>query len=331
MATTRLTDVIVPSEFTNYLVENSTERNALVQSGIMARNAVIEDQLQAGADSFTVPFWNDLANDEANIVSDDPAVEAVPGKLGSGKQVVRKAFLHKSWSSMNLASELTGDDALARIQDRAGAYWDRQLQRRLIASVNGVIADNVATGSSDMILDISALSGGAEKFSAEAVIDAGGTLGDRLEDLSGIAMHGDIYRAALKADLIQFERPSDGSMALPTFRGLLVVQDDSMPHDDVEGTYTTALFGAGAFGFGMAAPRIAAGTEVENLPSAGNGGGQQVLHTRLNLAVHPAGYRWTESSVAAESASLAELELAANWSREVERRAVKMAFLVSKL
>src|SRR6056297_1550856 len=119
MAVTRLTDVVVPSEFTDYVVQNTMETSALVQSGVVARNAAIEDQLTAGADSFTVPFWNDLADDEANIANDDPAVEATPRKLTSEKQIVRKSFLHKSWSAMNLASELSGSDALTRIQDRA--------------------------------------------------------------------------------------------------------------------------------------------------------------------------------------------------------------------
>lgn len=330
MATVRLSDVVVPSEFTSYLVQDSTEANELARAGILARNAVIQDQLNAGADSFNVPLWLDLGDDEADIASDDPSVNSTPGKLGSVKQTVRKAFLHRSWAAMNLASELAGDDALARIQNRAGAYWNRQLQARLIASMNGIIAENAA-GTGDMILDITAETGDAAKFSAAAVIDAAGTLGDKLEDLSGIAMHGDVYRAALKADLIEFIRPSDGSLALPTFRGLLVVQDDAMPCDNATGAYTTALFGNGAFGYGVSAPRFAAGTEVENLPSAGNGGGQQILHTRLNLAVAPAGYRWTEASVAAESPSLSELADPANWERVVERKAVPLAFLVSKV
>ena len=54
-------------------------------------------QLKAGADSFAVPYWKDFPNDEANITNDNPATEAVPVKLSSGKQIVRKSFLHKSW------------------------------------------------------------------------------------------------------------------------------------------------------------------------------------------------------------------------------------------
>ena len=327
--TTRLIDIIEPVKFTDYLTQNSMERTALMQSGILTRNAAIQEQITAGADSFTVPFWNDLADDEANIVNDDPSKQAAPGKVTAGKQQIRKSFLHKSWSAMNFASELAGADALGRVQERALAYWDRQIQRRLVATLNGVLADNIANNDGDMLHDVASGAEDFRTFSAAAVIDAAGTLGDQLGAITGIAMHGDIYRTALKQNLIEFVRPSEGSLAMPTFRGLVVLQDDAMPKTG--NTYITALFGSGAFGYGLAAPRIAQGTEIENLPGAGNGGGQQILHTRLNLAVHPLGFKWTDTSVTDESPSIAELALAANWARVVERRAVPLAFLKSTI
>jgi len=328
MAVTRITDVIVPEEFTAYTVQNTMEASALVQSGIVQRNGEIEAQLSAGADNFTVPFWNDLANDEANIASDDPAVEAVPRKLTSEKQIVRKAFLHNSWSAMNLASELSGSDALVRIQERAAAYWTRQVQRRLIASLNGILADNVANNSGDMVLDVSGETGAAANFSAAAVIDAAGTMGDQMGNVAGIAMHSDVYRKALKDDLIEFIPDSQGR-PFATFRGMATVIDDLLPV--VAGDYTTVLFTPGAVGWGLTAPRIADGTEIENKPGAGNGGGQQILHSRVNLAVHPAGFAWAEGAVVDESPTIAELANAANWRRVVERKAAGIAFLVSKI
>ena len=80
MAVTQIADVVVPEEFTAYIVQNSVEKSALVQSSIVARNSAIDDQLKAGADAFSIPFWKDLP--------DDPAVMAVPRKLGSGNPLV---------------------------------------------------------------------------------------------------------------------------------------------------------------------------------------------------------------------------------------------------
>lgn len=287
-----------------------------------------------------MPIWGDLSDDEADIVSDDPDVNSTPRKLGTSKQLVRKSYLHSSWSAMNLASELAGSDALARIQDRAAAYWSRQLQKRLVASLSGIIAGNVANNASDMVHDISGATNAdvsdTTKFSATAMIDAATELGDNLDALSAIAMHSDVFRAALKADLINTIPDSEG-LPIKTYRGLAVIVDDGLPFTaaagagstDAAAQYTTVLFGSGAVGYGVAEPRIAAGTEIENLPSAGRGGGQQVLHSRVNLAVHPAGFAWNEGTIAGDSPSLAELAEAAHWSRVFERKAIPLAFLIT--
>lgn len=327
MAATQIADVIVPSEFASYIVENSVEKSALVQSGIVTRNALIDTQLRAGADSFTVPFWKDLADDEANITSDNPAIMATARKVLAGKQTVRKAFLHSSWSAMNLASELAGANALVRIQDRVAAYWQRQTQRRLVSSLTGIMADNVANDAADMVVDISGEVGALANFSAAAVLDAAGTLGDAMTDLSAIAMHSDIYKKALKADLIQTLPDSQGGF-IQVFRGLAIIVDDGLPVS--AGNYTSVLFGAGAVGYGLTDPTVAAGVEVENIPGAGNGGGQQILHSRVNLAVHPLGFQWKEFAVVGESPTIAELATATNWSRVAQRKNVPLAFLVSK-
>ena len=327
MATTQIADIITPEVFTSYVIQNSVERSAFAKSGVVVLNAAINEHLKAGAESFKVPFWKDLGDAEANLANDDPADDAVPGKLGSEKQMVRKSFLHNAWGAMNLASELSGSDALARIQDRASAYWERQFSRRLIASMKGILADNVANDSGDMVKDISGLAGALADFSATAVIDAAGTLGDGMDALTTIAVHSDIYKRMLQADLIDSLPDSQGGF-IKVFRGLAIVVDDALPV--ASSIYTTALFGPGAFSYGMTAPRIAAGTEVENKPGAGNGGGQQILHSRINLAVAPLGYTWLEGSVAAESPSIAELALAANWNRVAERKAIPLAFLKSK-
>ena len=329
MATVRLSNIIEPSIFTDYIVRNSLVRTAFFQSGVITPNSVIQDQIQAGSHQFTVPVWNDLSDTEADIVSDDPSEFSSPRGLTSDKQVVRKAFLHTSFSTMNLASEIAGDDAMTRIQSRVQAYWDRQWQKRLIATLNGLKADNEANDGGDMVNDISGATGEAAKFSAGAVIETAGSLGDRLEDISAIAMHSDVYRKALKDDLIEFVPDSQGSMTLPTFRGLAVVQDDGLPNDGT--SFTTVMFGVNALGFGVSAPRIADATEIESLPSAGNGGGQQVLHSRFNFAIHPAGFTWNENTVAGESPTIAELSNPLNWNRVAARKQSPLAFLVSQV
>lgn len=330
MPQTQIADVVVPAEFTAYQVENSLVSTALYTSGVALRNGEMESQLQAGAQSFVIPFWLDAPDTEADITNDDPTILSTPQKVTANKQTVRKAFLHESWSEMSLASELSGSSALQRIQERVLAYWDRQFEKRLISTLLGVLYSNVANNASDMVNDISGASGAAANFNGISVIDTALTIGDRLQDMKLIAMHSKIYGEALKNNEITFFKPSDNSLDIPTYKGMGVIVDDNLV-TATPGVYLTILFGPGAVGFGITPPRTGYGTELYRYPSAGNGGGQSVLHTRFNLAMHPLGFAFTGATVAGESPSIAELALPANWTRAVsQRKSVPLAFLISK-
>ena len=329
MSTTQLIDIIEPQEFTKYILENSATKTRLVQSGILIPNAQINTYLNAGSTSFNVPYWKDIIDGvEADIISDDPAQLSTPKKLSAFKQNVRKSFLHNSWSTMGLSAEIAGSNPLQAIQDRVIEYWNVQLQKRLVSSVNGLIASNIANNTGDMVNDISGGTGDAAQFSASAVIDTASTLGDSFEDVVAIAMHSKIYFQALKNDLIETLTDSSGK-PFQTFRGLLVIVDDGLI-PDAQGNYVTVLFGKGAFGYGLAQPQFSQGTSVEVVESAGNGGGQQILHSRVNLAVHPLGFTWVEGALNDDSPSITELSEASHWSRISSRKNVPLAFLVSK-
>lgn len=328
MAVVRLADVVIPTSFSAYVSQNSMESSALSLSGVVTRNGAIEDQLRVGSESWSTPTWLDLSDAEADLSNDDPLVDSVPHAVGTTKQITRKAYLHSSWSAMNLASELAGSDAIGHIQTRVTSYWQRQLERRIIASLNGILAANVANDGADMLLDISGLVGDASLFDASAVIDSTATLGDAIGKLTAIGMHSDTYRAALKADAIETIPDSQGR-PFSTFRGMATIIDDLLPM--AGGIYTSVLLGGGAIAYGMTDPAVAPGTEVESKPSAGLGGGQQILHSRVNCAIQPFGHSWTETTVTGESPSLAELALAGNWTRTAERKAVPVACLRHKL
>src|ERR1017187_8272204 len=100
MAQTQISDVVVPAEFTAYQVENSMVSTALFQSGVAVPNGEMASQLQAGAQQFTVPFWSDIAEIEADITTDNPAVLSTAQKITAASTLVRKSFLHQSWSEM---------------------------------------------------------------------------------------------------------------------------------------------------------------------------------------------------------------------------------------
>ncbi|WII94564.1 major capsid protein [Moraxella haemolytica] len=328
MATTQLSDIIAPEQFTGYILENTATKSNLVKSGLLLPNAQISTMLQSGSTSFNIPFWRDIANgDEADIISDNPEEHSTPKKITSYKQVTRKAYLHNSWSSMGLSAEIAGSNPLEAIQERVKDYWQQQLQKRLIASLKGVLASNKVNDAGDMVHDISTLSKN-NGFSSIAVIDTAATLGDSFGDVVAIAMHSKIYFDALKNDLIQTIQDSSGK-PFQTFRGLMVIIDDGLTPDE-QGNYLTVLLGRGAFGYGIAPPKHSNATAVEVIESAGYGGGMQILHSRLNVAIQPLGFSWVEADLQGESPTIAELAKAEHWKRVTDRKNIPLAFLISK-
>lgn len=334
MNTVRLSDIIEPKVYMDYQSKNTMEKTAFWESGIVVNNPMLNDKANSGGKIVDVPFWKDLANNEANVSSDDPAVLSTPDKIGTGDQIARVHYLNKSWSATDLASEIAGANAMGRIKDRVEAYWIRQWQRRLIAMSQGILADNIANDSADMVKDVATDAAGApvagELFSRANFTAAAFTLGDAFENTGVIAVHSVVYKRMVDNDDIDFIADSQGKMTIPTFLGKRVIVDDGMPA--VAGTnrikYTSVLFGAGAFGHGNGSPLVP--VETKRDADQGNGGGVDTLFSRKTWLTHPFGFAFTSASVAGVSPTIAELKAAANWNRVFEeRKQIPMAFLVT--
>lgn len=334
MATTRLSDAIVPEIFASYMEKDTVQKMAFHQTGVLRDDSDMRQKLAGGGTTFNVPFWKDLDDTESNPASDDPSSYATPLKLGSGKDVARRHIRTQAWSSAQLVNELAGDDPMARINNRVSAYWARQFDDMSISTVRGAIADNIANDSSDMVNSIATDSASAiadaERVSAEATMDAAQTLGDAKEDLRLMVMHSVINTRLAKQDLIDFRPDSTGKIMVPFYLDYRVVVSDRVPA--VAGanrvTYHTYLFGADAIGF--AESMVAKPVEVDPDPLAADGMGVDTLVTRRQIAVHPYGIKWTETNVAANFPTNAELQLAANWDRVYpERKQIPIAVLLT--
>lgn len=333
MPTTRLSDVVVPEIFSNYMEKNTVQTMALYQQGVMRADADLAMKLAGGGRTFNVPFWKDLDDEESDTASDDPDSKSIPGKLTSGTDIARRQIRTKSWSTMNLSAELAGDDPMSRIQSRVSAYWARQFDDIAIASVRGVFADNILNDSGDMVNDISINSGGTPAstnlFSAEAVMDTAQTLGDAKRDLKLITMHSVVHTRLAKNDLITFRPDSEGKNWHEYFMDWRVhVSDRSPVVTDQNVMYHSYLFGADAIGWAESA--VAKPVEVESEPSAGDGMGSETLFTRRQVAIHPYGVKWTDTTVGGEFPTNAELRLAANWDRVyAERKQIPIALMIT--
>lgn len=334
MAVTRLSDLIQPTVFNANMLNATTERSALFQSGVLQNDAVLAGNLAGGGLTFNVPFYNDLANEEPNIASDDPAQLPTPSKITTGQDVAIRNVRTKSWSSMDLNPILTGSDPMGAIRQRVADYWVRQLQRQLIAILNGVFADNAANDAGDMRVVIGTDAVGApaagELISDTAIIDAKQTMGDNAEGLAVLIMHSVVYSRLQKLDLIDYIQSNSANVRFATYLGYRVVVDDNVPA--VAGAnrikYSTYLVGLGSIAWAESPPDVP--VEVDRVPNAGNAMGQEILYTRRQYLMHPRGIRWMDAVRAGQFPTNAECATTANWNRVyAERKQIRLVELVT--
>lgn len=332
MADVQLSDIIDVTVYMDLDPVNSPEKTDFFQSGIAVRDAMFDGLAGSEGKIAELPFWNDLDADAEPNYSSDAATEAEPQKVAQGEQTSRKAFLNQGYSAMDLARELAmGDDALQHVRNRFGTYWMRQWQRRLIASVRGVHADNAANDSGDMTHDIAAEEIASQdadtRWSQQAFINAAYTMGDMVDGVTAIAVHSSVAKQITEQNGAEDVRDSEGNLLYRAYLGRRMIVDDTLPQ--IAGAtdgfkYLSVLFGPGALGYGEAAPTVAA--EIDRNPRAGHGGGQEELWERKTWILHPLGFQNT-GTPSGSSFTLEELAAASTWDRVVERKNCPMAFL----
>lgn len=335
MATTRLSDVIIPEVYLSYTAVNSPEKTAFFTSGVVVPSRILAENAQNGGETFNIPFWKDLDSSvEENLSSSDPAVVATAEKLATAKMIGRNTYMNKVYSNSSLANEISGSDANQQVRNRFGSLWQKRFQKKLLACTNGILADNIANNGSDMVHDIAVESVAAQtaatKWSREAFTSAAFTMGDAAENITAVAVHSAILKQMVDADDIDFIPDSQGSLTIPTFMGKRVIVDDGMTK--ISGTtsgvkYVTVLFGNGAFAYGEGTPNMP--VELKREALQGNGGGVDYIIERKTWSIHPFGYQIVGTPAAEGGYTNAELATAAVWTRVVDRKSVPICFLIT--
>lgn len=336
MANTELSDIFVPEVFQSYQVNDTVEKTLFVESGVVALSPTLDQRANSGGMLTTIPFWNDLdASIEPNYSNTTYTDIATPQKIDSGEQTARIAYLNEGFSSSDLNKELAGSDPMQRIANRVDSYWQRQFQRRVLSIAIGIYNDNVASNGGDMVVDVSSTTPGtvtdANRFTAEGFIDAQYTMGDRAGGLGVLAVHSMVAKKMAKDQLIETIRDADGNVLYQSYMNARVVIDDGMPTfgTGVDRKYLSILFGPGAIGYGRGNPRVPA--EVQRYPERANGGGVEVLWSRKTWLIHPLGFNFLSTTITGPglSPTWADLQLATNWERVIDRKNIPLAFYVT--
>ncbi|ECU4628549.1 hypothetical protein EBL32_24895, partial [Salmonella enterica subsp. enterica serovar Dublin] len=344
MAITTIGDIVTGNipVLASYMTEDPVEKTAFFDSGILTPTPYAAEIARGPSNIANLPFWKAIDTSiEPNYSNDVYQDIATPRAIQTGEMMARVAYLNEGFGQADFTVELTSQNPLQSVASRLDNFWQRQAQRRLIATALGLYNDNVSATDAyheqnDMVVDVSATLG----FDAGAFIDATQTMGDALmgnggEVLGAIAMHSFVYAQARKAQLIDFIRDADNNTMFATYQGYRVIVDDSMTvvGQGAQRKFISIIFGQGAIGYGEGNPVMP--LEYEREASRANGGGVETLWTRKTWLLHPFGYSFTSAVITgngtetiARSASWQDLANATNWNRVVDRKHVPIAFLV---
>jgi len=159
MAEVRISDVVIHEVFAPYFNQRFTEKDLLVQRGIVSRNGSLRTFIDTESEFSQHPFWNTIDPDSPeDIGTDDPASFSTPDKITADFEVAARSNRNKSWSHMLLVKYLTGSNPMDAIASGLVKYWLHRRQIHMLAILEGLFLDNVASDSGDMVNDYLALS-----------------------------------------------------------------------------------------------------------------------------------------------------------------------------
>lgn len=331
MATTALSNVVIPAVFDAYTRQQTTLKSALLNSAVLVGSADFDALASGKSDVVTLPHFNPYAWVESDLISDDNTQKSTPARVGAAAQIAKKDYRARSWSAMELTSAVIGEDVPAYIASVAATFWTQDIQQNVLAKLKSVELDNIANDAGDMVVNVATDATGTptalQTANIGTILDACQTMGDSADKLGVIIFHSQVWTNILKNEGAAIERPS-ALTPFYTYYGKRVVIDDTglMVQGTNRKTYTTYILGQGAFAYGEAS--FGRGTTIGYDDHSGNGGGEEKLFTRKQFLLHPQGFVCNAAVTApAKSPSLAQYSAVGAFDRVFERKNVPIAIL----
>ena len=329
-------DIIVPEVFTPYLIEQTTQRDAFLASGVVQPLAALN--ATEGGDFIDVPFWKANLPGDFEVLSDSTSL--VPSKITADKQIGVILHRGRAYESRDLAALAAGSDPMAAIGAKLGAFIANQRQKDLLSCLGGVFGSLNANTNSSAFFDLTIDSESGDTPTALAprhVAEARAVLGDQGDKLNAMCIHSKIYYDLVERRAIDYVTATDarqtglgtaedafggtiqnafGEVSVPTFMGLrVIVSDDVQTTGSGSGTeYATYFFVQGAVASGE---QMAMQTETDRDILAKS----DALSVDLHYVYHPMGVKFNKSVV---NPTRAQLETVGNWTKVYETKNIGM-------
>jgi len=326
MATLR-SDIIIPEVFTPYVIEQTTQRDAFLASGVVQPMA--ELNATEGGDFINVPFWKANLTGDFEVLSDSSSL--TPGKITADKQVGVILHRGRAFEARDLAALAAGSDPMAAIGAKVADYVANQRQKDLLSCLGGVFGSLNANDSNSAFFDLCIDSESGDTptaLSPRHVAQARSILGDQGDKLTAVAMHSKVYYDLVERRAIDYVSTADargttttqsggtiaaaygGEVSVPTYMGLRVIVSDDVntTGSGASTEYATYFFTQGAVASGE---QMAMQTETDRDILAKS----DAMSIDLHYVYHPVGSRFSTSVT---NPTRTQLETVGNWTKVYE-------------
>ena len=322
MASTRLSNIIVPERWVPYVVNRSAELSELWTSGIVQPVQEMNGFVSDGGNTLNMPFWQDLTGESEVLSATGAALSVNPITSAQDQAVVMARG--KAWGVNELAAALSGSDPAAVIGNLVAAWWARDMQRTAKAILTGVFA---STSMADNVHDISGVANG-QAITAVAYLDAIQKLGDAKDNVAAVLIHSAVENQLAKLNLIEYVSFAESNARIPFLMGKRVIVDDGLTVTGSGSTavYDTILFGTGALGFadGTGTRLTTVETDRDSLA------GEDYIINRRHFLLHPRGVRYVGAALGGGPTNTV-LADGASWERVYSNKQIRMVLFRHRL
>lgn len=317
MAEITVADIIQNNIITSGDILESSEKQTFVNSGIFGSDTDIDAAISGIKKGTTIEVDYLVEPDFIEPeYGDDSNNDITPQNIGEKMFRAAVMFPNVAFAEKSIVKVLRAhadeNDGLQALVDYIAKYWDKYKQRQAFAMYKGMIADNIANDSGDLIEVV------AKPFDFDVAVDALAKRGDSMVDsMDHIFMNSVVYTARVKAGQIAVEKEEETGVNISTWNGMRVHVDDVLA--PVAGKSTTIFAKSGSFVESLVNMDTNGMQSLEYARDAkkGHGAGLTEVVSRVGGLWHPSGWDYTKTTQAGISRNLAETALSANWDRKV--------------
>ena len=322
------------------------KQNKLLEAGILRTRGELKTMLtdQTGGNYITVPMKGLLDGEPVNYDGSTDITATSTKTYSQSMVVIGRA---KAWMEKDFSADITGVDFMDNVAQQVATYWDDVDQNTLLAILKGVFA---MTGAFNLKF-VDSHTTNLSLETDEAANVGATTLNTAVQRAAGdnkaifrlVICHSAVATNLENLSVVEYLKYTDAKgikrdLGMATWNGRLVLIDDSVPADEVEGgmVYTTYVLGDGAFDFCDCGAKVP--NEMARDPKTN--GGADTLYTRQRKLFAPRGISFTKASMVSLSPVETELENGANWTlvhdghasskTYINHKAIPIARIISK-